>query len=158
MRSIVITLVLFVGTLGGGVAWSKPQSPLSVSITPESRVVLGQPARFVVRLSSQLTAPSLHLQIDGPVNWLVHSGNTRWSGGLQAGETREFVIECTLPEQGQPLIRVKAWGDENGRVTFSASDRYLVPRLSGKAVMTPHGIPRPRHGGAVMEYPLDSSR
>jgi len=132
----------------------KPTTPIQVSILPESGVVAGGRASFVVRVSSTYSSNQLKIQVALPEGAELMSGALQWSGGISQDETRELRFELRLPRDTVPDINVIATIQSSNGGQLAATDVYHQPLATPTAFKVAPGRTVSRQGRSVVEYSL----
>jgi len=155
-----IMFVLFASLMASAVQAAgpvpKPQSPLSLTISPASEPVAGRSVEYRVTLVSQVNTVSASLNVTLPEGSVLNSGALQWQGSLSSGVAQTLVFYATVPETSkQPVVAMAVIGSE-GQSQFSTRVLYATQPSTEFTAATDTNKPRVviRDGRRVDEYVL----
>lgn len=135
---------------------SKPRPPISITLTPLTDVVPGQPVDFEVQVTAYIDATIITIQAALPAGSVVHSGVLGWQGGMLRDQVRTLNFRVTLPRQSAEPVIVDAAIGELATAHFSDRAIFQTPQDSALAAAVAGSTSRTvmRKGVRVEEHVL----
>ncbi len=160
VRSLIFFAAL-VGLVGAsGSAWSKPMSPLTVSINSLETPVAGKIFPFSVTLQSRTDFERVEVNLDLPPGLALLSGELKTLIPMQIGKPVTLEFSAQLPSTLTGAILARARVGAAQEVMFQVSSRYELSSARRKAqahIAPTNSVPfqrKLRDGQPIREYTL----
>lgn len=152
-------LVFVVVSMGCGASpvTVKPQSPLTITISPEGELTVEQPIAFMVTVTSTIASSRLRIMVHPPGDMQLVDGALLWEGGIAAGEmvTVRFVGQFSSAHPNTVNATAIFETPSGGRM--AAHGRYQFGESPSRKPEA-GGMIRKRDGVEIYEVPLERQK